>query len=266
MTALDQPSSFPLYAMPAAEVSFFAGAAAVYPTQPLLGTFMLLLAAVALCLSLHLSYHEAAHRSGRWPTWRRVLTGFLLTPLMGLSFHGYRLSHWNHHRYNNGLADFTTTWKDRNGEPQPQNVLIYCLSWPKVFLNARLQSRVAAADGDASPQILRWSGGETVLQLLGLTLLAWLSPVVLLLYVTLIYLGWFFVSLHNYGQHLPRRYETSHRTTSFQAHWYNRALFNNGLHYEHHRTPDKPIAELEADDTAELVTVPHLLAPLIARS
>ncbi len=247
------------------ESAFFLVAVAVSGTRPVLAALLILMAALALCLSLHMSYHEAAHRSGSWPDWRRILTGLLLTPLMGASFHGYRVSHWNHHRYDNGLEDFTTTWKGGEGDPQPKHLLSYCLSWPKIFIEGPVLFKTAVNDGDANAKILRWARGEAVFLLSWLIFLAWLSPITILLYVSSIYLGWALISLHNFGQHLPRDYGTPYRTTSFQAHWYNRLFFNNGLHFEHHRRPAVPIADLHADEAAELVAVPHLLAPFVGR-
>jgi fatty acid desaturase len=260
-----QPSSVSLYLLPIAELLLFVAAVLMFPTSVFLGALLLFLAALALCLSLHLSYHEVAHRSGRWPIWRRVLTGLSLTPLMGVSFHGYRISHWNHHRTNNGLDDITTTWVDAEGGPRPRNVAAYCLSWPKVFFTGPIQFKTALADGDASARVVLWSALESVLQLTWVILLGLLTPVTLLLYVALIYIGWALISLQNYGQHLPVNYRSALRTTSFHNTLYNRFLHNNGLHQEHHQIPAKPIRELEADISAQQVTVPHLLAPFAAR-
>jgi len=258
------PSILPLYLLPAAQVASFAGAVVLYPEAPAIAIGLLLIAALALCLSLHMSYHEVAHRSSGWPAWRRILTGLLLTPLLGMSFHGYRVSHWNHHRYNNGLRDFTTTWTMRDGNPRPKNLLWYCLSWPRVFFETSRQLKTALAEGDAHLRVVLWSTAETLLQVAWLVALASYSVSALVLYVSLIYWGWVLVSLHNYGQHLPRDYDNWYRTTSFTGKWYNRLLFNNGLHYEHHAAPSVPIAELQPDEAADRVRVPHLLAPLAA--
>ena len=125
--------------------------------------------------------------------------------------------------------------------------------------------KTAVDDGDANAKVLLWARVEAVFLLSWLIFLTWLSPAAVLLYVSLIYLGWALISLHNFGQHLPRDYGTLYRTTSFQAPWYNRAFFNNGLHFEHHRRPAVPIADLQADEAAEQLTVPHLLAPFVGR-
>lgn len=263
---ISQPSPLPLYLLPAAQAALFVAAVNVFPDTPLLALVLLLLAALALCLSLHMSYHEAAHRSSNWPQWRRFFTGLLLTPLLGMSFHGYRLSHWNHHRYNNGLRDFTSTWTRRDGVPRPKNLVWYCLSWPRVFFETPNQFKTALAEGDADIRILIWSTAETLLQLTLLVLIGSYSMAALLLYVNLIYVGWALISLHNYGQHPPDEYDNWYRTASYRADWYNRLLFNNGLHYEHHVAPSVPIARLSADSEAKVISVPHLLAPLVARS
>lgn len=213
-----------------------------------------------------MSYHEVAHRSGDWPAWRQLATGVLLTPLLGVAFHGYRISHWNHHRYNNGLEDFTSTWKEENGDPTPKNLFVYCVSWPEGFIYAPSLFEKSFSDGDASQRDLWWGRAETLFLFAWLAFLYWLSPMALILYVALIYVGWVLISLHNFGQHLPTNYEAPLRTTSYNAIWYNRLFFNNGLHYEHHRRPGVPIAALLPEDNGESVSAPHLLAPFIRRA
>ena len=212
-----------------------------------------------------MSYHEVAHRGSSWPAWRQFATGLLLTPLLGVAFHGYRISHWNHHRYNNGLEDFTSTWKDEHGLPMPRNLFFYSVSWPKVFLYAPLLFKKVIHDGDAAHRDLLWCRAESLFQFAWLAFLYWLSPLALLLYVALIYVGWVLISLHNFGQHLPTNYDSRLRTTSYNAAWYNRFFFNNGLHSEHHRRPSVPIAVLQPENDSESVTAPHLLAAFMHR-
>ena len=255
-----------LYLMPIMEGLSFAAALMMFPTYPLLAIPCLSLAALAMCFALHMSYHEAAHRSGGWPAWRQLLTGILLTPLLGVAFHGYRISHWNHHRYDNGLEDFTTTWKEKDGQPVPKGLFAYCASWPAIFAQAPLLYRKAANDGDATNQDLLWSRLESLFLLAWILFLYWLRPEALILYLVVVYIGWMLISLHNYGQHLPTDYESRLRTTSYTASWYNRLFFNNGLHSEHHRRPSVPIANLQPESDSVVVTVPHLLAPFKRRS
>ena len=104
-----------------------------------------------------------------------------------------------------------------------------------------------------------------VFQLAWLAFLYWLSPLALLLYVVLFYVGWCLGSLHNFGQHLPTNYDTPLRATTYSAAWYNRLFFNNGLHFEHHRRPGVPIVKLQPDSEGEPVSVPHLLAAFTRR-
>lgn len=262
---IPQPSSISLYLIPALEVVFLTAAISVFPSQPLSAIVLVVLAAFAMCFALHMSYHEVAHRSGNWRAWRQLGTGLLLTPLLGVAFHGYRISHWNHHRYNNGLEDFTSTWKNENGQPTPRNLFLYCISWPEVFTYAPLLIKKAINDGDAGHRDLWWCRAETLLLIGWLVFLYWLSPTALYLYLALIYIGWSLISLHNFGQHLPTNYESPLRTTSYTAAWYNRIFFNNGLHYEHHRRPGVPIAKLQPDCDGESVAAPHLLAAFVRR-
>jgi fatty acid desaturase len=251
--------------IPALEVVFLMAAIVAFPSQPLSAVLLVALASLALCFALHMSYHEVAHRSGKWCASRQLVTGLLLTPLLGVAFHGYRISHWNHHRYNNGLEDFTTTWKNENGHPAPKNIFVYCFSWPEVFVYGPQLFRKSVNDGDASHRELWWCRAESLFLVSWIAFLYWLSPAALFLYLELIYIGWVLVSLHNFGQHLPMNHESPLRTTSYNAAWYNRAFFNNGLHYEHHRRPAVPIAALQPESDSEPVTVPHLLAAFVRR-
>jgi fatty acid desaturase len=252
--------------MPIIEAVSFLIAVILIPTYLLLTVLFLGLAALAMCFALHMSYHEVAHRSGNWSAWRQLLTGVFLTPLLGVAFHGYRISHWNHHRYDNGLQDFTTTWKEKNGQPVPKGLFSYCASWPAIFAQAPMLYRKAASDGDATNRDLSWSRLESLFLLVWVLFLYWLRPEAAILYLVLVYVGWMLISLHNYGQHLPTDYETRLRTTSYTASWYNRLFFNNGLHSEHHRRPSVPIAKLQSESESELVSAPHLLAPFKRRS
>jgi len=249
-----------LFVVPCLELACFVAAIAILPFSVALSVAFVLLAAVFLSFALHISYHEVAHRFGRWPTAARLSVGLGLTALMGVSFHSYRIGHFNHHRFDNRLGDFTSTWKIVDGKPVRWGLLPYCLTWPRAYFTWPQLARSALQNGDATRGELLAAAVESLLPL-GVVagLLVWI-PAVAVLYMLLIYAGWALVSLHNFGQHPPRHYDGEIEATSYSAPWYNRLTFNNGLHYEHHKDPGIPIAELVPDGAAPQVASSHLLA------
>ena len=97
-----------LFLLPAIELVLFVLAVASFADRPVVAILLLLGAAFFLCLSLHVTYHEVAHHCARWGLAVEIPLGFLLSLLMGISFHAYRMGHFNHHRYSNRLEDFTS--------------------------------------------------------------------------------------------------------------------------------------------------------------
>ena len=258
-------SSLTLYALPGLELLLFVGSVYFLPISLTATLVLLLSASFFLSLSLHVTYHEVAHHCKQWEEGTARLMGLLLTIFMGISFHAYRTGHFNHHRYSNTIDDFTSTWKKQGDQYVPQNLLIYCLSWPKVFLLFYSQGKKAHADGDADLTELFWSLLESSL-LLGFIIFLFYHDVAIgILYLVLVYIGWVLISLHNFGQHVPVGYG-QFLATSFPARWYNRLLFNNGLHYEHHLHPGMPIAELKAEAEAPEVRWPHFIVPFVPSS
>ena len=252
-----------LFVLPAIELVFFVLAVTSFQETPVLSVLYLLAAAFFLCLSLHVTYHEVAHHCARWGSKVQIPLGILLSLLMGVSFHAYRMGHFNHHRYNNRLEDFTSTWVQKSGQPVARNLLIYCLTWPRAFLFLLPQAKKVLQDGDAIPRDILLCLVESGLLLLLIAGLFSYDWVVAIFYIELAYIGWALIGLHNYGQHLPVKYG-EFVATSYPATWYNRLLFNNGLHYEHHMHPAEPIAKLNADPDAPMIRWPHFIVPLVS--
>ncbi len=216
--------------------------------------WLLPVAAMALSWAVHVSFHEGVHRCG--PGWRGILVGLLATPVLGLPFDGYRLHHRNHHRHDNGAEDLSRTWKEGADGPRPRNPLLYAAAWPAGLLRSMAWARSETAAGRVEPWI---RGRLRVQQALLLLVIAGLSAAVWwwgLFYLAYVWLGWFFVSLHNYGQHPP----VPGGVVSVHGRWYNRWTYNNGLHVEHHARPGERIAALEPDATAARTRLPHPLA------
>ena len=81
------------------------------------------------------------------------------------------------------------------------------------------------------------------------------------LYIVQTYLGWAFITLHNYGQHLPLADKEAY-ATSYQNQLYNKLFCNNGIHYEHHDQPKLAWHELFPNPHApKIVDLPHLAGP-----
>jgi len=256
-------SALTLWMLPILQVLFFAGCVYYFPLTPSGSFVLLLLAAFLLSLSLHVTYHEVAHHCREWGQPIAVMAGLLLSILMGVSFQAYRIGHFNHHRYNNGIEDFTSTWKQQGESYAPRNLLFYCLSWPRAYLQFPALVKKAMIDSDADSTALLRCLIESGLLTGVIIFLFYYDSTVALLYLALVYFGWALISLHNYGQHIPVGYG-AFPATSYAAGWYNRLLFKNGLHYEHHLNPAVPIAELAVDSSAPLVRWPHFILPLVS--
>lgn len=219
-------------------------------------------AALLLNFTLHISIHYLVH----FPVRNKIIapiSGFLLTAILGLPYHYYEMSHWNHHRYNNNLEDFTTTWKKkRTGEIIPKPFLSYILFWlfvPPGDLNKQFES--AIRDGYSTKNKQNLASMEFVFNLILWGLLAFLSVFILIGYLLMIYIAWVLISAQNYGQHMPDEYQ-KHKGYSFYARWYNSIFVNNGLHKEHHDQPELSYWQLSNKKGDGAVDQPHLMAGL----
>jgi len=239
---------------PIAEAVAFALSSGLGSSRPVASGTLLLFAALLLCFSVHISIHEVVHhpRLGEFP-----LAGPLLSIVIGLPFQGYRWHHFNHHRWNNRIEDYSSTWRQTPSGPRPWPLWRYVAGWPRQLVRSGLAMRMAAKAGHIPPSTHRAIRREQW-TLFGVVLaLTALAPIAALRYVTLVYVGWALVSLQNYGQHPPRQYGAD-VPTSKTSRLYNRLLFRNGLHAEHHEQPQLPWHAIEAH-THEPIAVPHLL-------
>jgi fatty acid desaturase len=223
-------------------------------------TALLLAAAVLLCLSVHVSIHEAVHHPAlaRFP-----LAGPVLSLVMGLPFQGYRWHHLNHHRWNNQLPDYSSTWRETAAGPRPWPLLRYVLGWPRQLVRSGLSMRAADAAGQVPPSVRHAIRVEQATLLVTLALLAAFAPEVALRYLALVYGGWALIALQNYGQHPPERYGQEAPTSYYSA-LYNRLLFRNGLHAEHHDRPQVPWYEITASPRGS-IRAPHLVHPFLGK-
>jgi fatty acid desaturase len=219
---------------PALQLAAFALSCALAGPQPLASALLFLAACVLLCASVHVSIHEVVHRRGGG-----ALTGPLMTLVIGLPFEGYRWHHWNHHRWNNRLEDYSTTWRATRSGPRPWPMALYVLAWSWQLVRSGLAMRSAATRGEVPLATQRAIRREQATLLLTVCVLLVAVPTLALRYVALVYIGWALIALHNYRQHPPRRYGADIATSYYGA-LYNRLLFRNGLHAEHHDRPQVP--------------------------
>jgi fatty acid desaturase len=216
------------------------------------------LAAFALNFALHISFHYLVH----FPAKNKVLNRFLeiiVSLLSGIPFNYYRMNHWNHHRYDNSIEDFTTTWQKVNGIYKPKNIFKYSLLWFRSSdFGVREQQTKAQNDGYFTGVHKKRQQIETLILLalhICLFILDWKIAVG---YLSVIYIGWVLIALHNYGQHIPDDYGRS-KAISYYNSIYNLLSMNNGFHEEHHHEPQKPYWKLTQGEGKASGQLPHLL-------
>jgi fatty acid desaturase len=229
-------------------------------TGPWLTGGSLMLAALLLCLSVHVSVHEAVHHPqlARFP-----LAGPFFSVVVGLPFQGYRWHHLNHHRWNNALEDYSSTWRSTPDGPRPWPLWRYVLGWPRQLVRSGLAMRAADAAGEVPRATRRAIRLEQATVLILIAVLVVAAPRVAVQYLALVYVGWALIALQNLGQHPPRVYGVE-RPTSYYSALYNRLLFRNGLHAEHHDEPHRAWHELEAAPRVS-IHAPHLLQPFVEK-
>lgn len=249
-----------IFVFPVLQVALFGTACVLSTTQPLAAVALAVLAAVLLCFSVHVSIHEAVHQ----PALTRFrLAGPILSLVMGLPFQGYRWHHRNHHQHNNGLDDYSSTWRRTAAGPRPWPLWRYALGWPRQLVRSGLAMRAAAASGGVPTATQRAIRIEQVALLATLLGLGVGAPRAALLYLVQVYAGWALIALQNFGQHPPLRCGLE-APTSYYAGLYNRLLFRNGLHAEHHAQPHLAWHEIEPQPHPA-IAAPHLLQPFWRR-
>lgn len=242
---------------PAAEALFFAASCVTAAFAPVTSWLLLLMAARAQSLALHIWVHEAVHHPAAGQ-WFRKAHEMVMTLLMGQPFEGYRWHHLNHHQHENSLEDVSSTWKAGPHGPEPRTWWGYSLGWPAQTVRVSRRMREARRHSLVARRAYRWMRAQQAVIGVSMIALGFLAPGILGRYLALIYAGWTFTSLHNYGQHPPIPGRKGWITSQQDA-LYNFLLCNNGLHYEHHARPSVPWDRLELDDEAPSISQAHLL-------
>lgn len=218
----------------------------------------LILAGFLMCFSVHISYHELIHRTHHYQKDHWFF--YLGTMFIGMPLDGYRLHHLNHHRFSNAIGDYSSTWKATSSGPKARSVWTYCLAWPYfVFISRKGMKEDLLSGLTKQSHQLRLNRQKFFFLIFNLTLLL-ISPGLFFSYLAMVYFGWAFTSLQNYGQHRPLSYELT-QTYSCGDEFYNWILANNGLHWEHHAQPVLPWYSLERCDLVPRLNCPHLVFP-----
>lgn len=143
----------------------------------------------------------------------------------------YFAHHMNHHRYNNGPGDRSSTWA--HGQPGSEESLWrYSLLSP-LRTPMTVLYREARKTHPAFPIYV-----EVGFLLSALTGLALWSPWASVYALAVVYVGQVLAAAENHLEHFGGRPGDARRgAVSCYSHWYNRIWFNNGYHQEHHFRP-----------------------------
>jgi len=191
-----------------------------------------ILASICLSFSVHITFHEIMHRTTNVP-YKRLMSN-AITILSGLPFDGYRIHHMNHHRYSNSFRDFSSTWRFSGNIIKSRNILRYSFGWPWHLARVRKTICFAHRRKYIPTPILTRITEQKYVSIVTLIIMGIISLKIILLYIAVVYLGWSWISVHNYLQHPP---VISRRINSYYSSVYNLLFCNNGLHAEHHGEP-----------------------------
>jgi fatty acid desaturase len=250
---------FKLHIFPLLEVFFFSMALYCFDINLLVSISFLIIAALFLNFSLHITCHHLVHFKFKFKN-KAINTIFeqLYSVLLVLPFNYYRLQHINHHRYNNGTKDITSTFKTQNNQLISKSWFTYCFLWflakPSNSFWIEAKAKDLQSNEFTKLKFETFSIGVVYISLF------FINPWFVLYYLLLFYLGWTMIAITNYGQHLPIQKNNPH-SFSFYNTLYNIIFFNNGLHHEHHTNPTQDYNELQSTKTNRL-GLPHFLAGL----
>jgi fatty acid desaturase len=252
---------FLLVTFPLLQSASFAASCLLLDTSPVLAAVFLLVASLCLSFALHITYHYHVHFKRHSESVNRLID-FAITAFLGLPFHYYQLLHWNHHKHDNALGDFTSTWTQVAGRPVAKNLFSYALLWPlRRDVRIREQLRIASRDGYFKASHRLPLALESAFVLAIYATLAYSNVRLAVAYLSMVYLGWSFIALHNYGQHLPEVYGDS-EGNSYYGSLYNLLTVYNGLHNEHHQRPSVKYWDLTAPAPRSEIGSPHLVEGL----
>lgn len=244
-----------LHIFPLLQGLFFIGAISIYKANFIWALVLWFAAALFMNFSLHIVVHHYVHFRFKLK-WLDRLFELFYTLIIAMPFNFYRMQHFNHHRYNNLIGDFTSTWEQEKEGVVASKYFNYSFLW---FINGTIKQNIhqAKSEGDLPRERQSRMKMELVFLAIFYGMLFYLNPIFALAYIGLFYLGWCFIASTNFGQHLPLVYSQT-VGHSFYNKFYNWLFFNNGLHYEHHAHPSLDYPDLKAEYKSE-ISWPHLL-------
>jgi len=251
-------SYFLMALFPILEIFLFLNAYLLLPINPILGVLSILGAGLFMNFSLHITYHYHVHFRRKSKVFDRLID-FAYSILTGLPFNFYYLLHTNHHVYDNETADFTTTITRKEGKIKGKNIFMYAFFWFKSNRKPLEMMQLGIKEKYFTEIRLKKSKVELLVILIFEIIVGVLNWKLLLLYFVLVYFGWLFISLHNYGQHLPNK-KGIDIGNSYYNKLYNFIFVNNGLHFEHHKFPLKKYWDLKEEKDQNLNNKsPHVI-------
>lgn len=145
----------------------------------------------------------------------------------------YKYHHLNHHRHNNSLEDPSSTYLFGKNNLQ-EHWIPY-----SAFSLLRDGTKKAWA------QTLHKKEGHLLLTEILAVIVFWTALAAInwrflvFAYIPLFYCGWFLAHVENYFEHYKAKAPSDRfgNAVSFYPDWYNRIMFNEGFHQEHHISP-----------------------------
>lgn len=244
-----------LHVFPLLQLMAFVSALILLEDHYVAAALLLFVSALMMNFSLHITIHHFVHFRPK-NRWLAFFIEMLYSILLVMPFNFYKMQHFNHHRYDNKINDFTTTWKRRGDQFVPKKFFNYAFLW---FIGPSMKKAISQALDEKDVNVLELRKMRFQLILIAGVYLSLflLNPWFSLLYFLLFYLGWSLIAITNYGQHLPIEYNFTPAYT-YDNRWYNFLFFNNGLHLEHHVQPHLNYPELQARKQSR-VPLPHLV-------
>jgi len=255
----NKPFPFKLAIYPLLELLFFIVANLV--DSALLSFLFIVLAGMMLGLSIHIFFHECVHIREELPLPINIIN----TLFLGLPFDGYRVHHYNHHTYANELADFSSTWYLKEGKKTAFKPCRYTFGWLQQLSRSIQEANPFSHKLGDVHKIKARIEPQKIALFLFCILLAFIGLKTFILYFVLVYFGWAFSALHNYGQHPPIQDKEDEIICTFANTFYNKITFNNGLHWEHHDKPWLSWEQIDLSAKSPRISLPHLISPCVKK-
>lgn len=147
----------------------------------------------------------------------------------------YKYHHLNHHRHNNSMEDPSSTYLFGKNNQQEHWVSYSAFS----LLRDGTQKAWAQTLQKKEGHLLALEIAAVVVFWGSLLMISW--KFFLLAYAPLFYAGWFLAHLENYFEHYKAQAPSDRfgNAVSFYGPLYNKLMFNEGYHQEHHISPQE---------------------------